>query len=150
MRPALCAVMLLVASALVPLSLSCSDDGEDDDKRLDLGGDLARDLGRDLGPDLGRDLYPPCPMISGPWKITAHCDSSHQGKSVSLTQLGCSFGLTAPFTGWACSLDSANKIKCIGYASRGIPDCVGTLSGKTITLSCGDKTKTCNITLTAG
>ena len=81
-----------------------------------------------------------CPDVGGVWMITAHCDSSLIGQSVTVTQTDCSLSFAAPFNGFTGTIGSDGKLVLSGPQS-----CTGTASASSISMTCTPGT--CTVTL---
>ena len=72
-----------------------------------------------------------CPDTAGAWMITAHCDPSLIGQSVTVTQTDCSLSFAAPFDGFTGTVGPDGKVVLSGPQS-----CTGTASASSISMTC--------------
>jgi hypothetical protein len=81
-----------------------------------------------------------CPNLSGAWKVTAHCDASLVGMSLTVTETDCALSFAAPFDGFSGSVTADGKV-----ALTGPQTCTGDASATAISMTCTPGT--CQVTL---
>ena len=74
-----------------------------------------------------------CFDLSGTWTITVHCSSDYVGRTVVVSQTGCTFSGTDPVNG----KDFSGTAKGNSLSGNGIP-CSGTGNGATWDWTCGN------------
>ena len=81
-----------------------------------------------------------CTDVSGAWQVTAHCDASLIGMSLTVTETNCSLSFAAPFNGFSGNVTDAGKVTLSGAQS-----CTGDASATAISMTCTPGT--CLVTL---
>ena len=72
-----------------------------------------------------------CPDVSGTWKVTAHCDSTLVGMSLTVTETACALAFAAPFNGFNGNVSDTGKITLSGPQS-----CTGDATASAISMTC--------------
>ncbi|HWZ90453.1 MAG TPA: hypothetical protein VNW92_16430 [Polyangiaceae bacterium] len=72
-----------------------------------------------------------CPDVSGTWRVTAHCDATLVGMSLTVTETACALSFAAPFNGFTGSVSDAGKITLSGPQS-----CTGDATASAISMTC--------------
>lgn len=72
-----------------------------------------------------------CPVVSGTWTVTKHCEASLVGTSLTVTQRDCTLRFSAPFDSFMGTVTAAGGISLSGPQS-----CTGTASATAVSMTC--------------
>ncbi len=84
-----------------------------------------------------------CVSIAGNWVYTTHCDAQHIGKTLPLSQSGCTATGTDPIDGSVGTLQVTESSVAVTVAGQSAT-CQGSVTGNTLSLTC---TNSCSLVL---